>query len=98
MGSLGTAYVHSICPVTVTVGKVLIKDCCSRVKENYRAVGVKINWPFMSLICLYEKLYDCDVCVPHILVNSCVLLGLLLLNKHSINRFICHNNSGSLDP
>ena len=70
-------YIHSVYPVTVTVGKVWIKDCCNRVKENYRAVGVKINWPFMFLICPYEKLYDCDVCVPHILVNPCVLVDLL---------------------
>lgn len=52
----------------------------------------------MFLICPHEKLSDCDVCVLHMLVNSWVLLGLLLLNEHSINNFICHNDSGSLDP
>lgn len=36
--------------------------------------------------------------VYHMLVNSCVLLGLLLVNEHSINRFICHNDSRNLDP
>lgn len=72
--------------------------CSSGIKGNYRAMRVKINWLFMFLICLHEKLYDCDVCIPHMFVNSCVLLGLLLVNEHSINRFICHSDSGSLDP
>lgn len=94
----GIVCVHSVYSVPVTAGKVRIKDSCSRAKENYRAMGIKINWAFMFLLCPHEKLYDCDVCVSHMLVNSCVLLGLLLLNKHSINRFICHNDSGSLDP
>lgn len=59
----GTVFVYSVYPVPVTIGKVWIKDCCSRVKENYRAMGVKINSPFMFLICPHEKLYDRDVCV-----------------------------------
>lgn len=51
----------------------------------------------MFLICSPKKLYDCNVCVPHVCKFLCSF-RLAFVNEHNINRFICYNNSGSLDP